>query len=137
MVGSLRPRCTMTVLSGMMVRDVEVGHASYQEHLETYLGSVAMLRATGSSFGCENRNRTSRHTVPEAGLRYRGASCRTGPSCHIVTCEDPIDTNVHAITRMGCKWPSKDSSPRPVPCPGKCIYPAHWHTSKGSLWPQH
>lgn len=98
----------MTVLSGMMVREAEVGHTSYQEYLETYLDSIVMLRATGSSFGCENRNRTNRHTVPGARLRYRGASCRIGPSCHIVTFEDPANTNVHAITRMGCEWPSKD-----------------------------
>lgn len=50
----------MTVLSGMMVREAEVGHASYQEHLETYLGSAAMLRATGPSFGCENKNKQNK-----------------------------------------------------------------------------
>lgn len=53
-----------------------------------------------------------------------------------VNYEEPPDTDMCTTLRTDCKWPSKESSLRPVPCPVKCVFTAHWHMSRGSPLPQ-
>lgn len=103
MVGSLRPRC-------------HSDSAQWYDGQGSGGGTRFLPAAPGDPPGQPGyaeghrplyRNRTNKHIVPGAGLWYRGASCRTGLSCHIVTYEDPADTNVHAITRMGWSGPAR------------------------------
>lgn len=103
MVGSLRPRC-------------HSDSAQWYDGQGSGGGTRFLPEAPGDPPGQPRyaeghrplyRNRTNKHIVPGAGLWYRGASCRTGLSCYIVTYEDPADTNVHAITRMGWSGPAR------------------------------